>query len=691
MRTKLIRLFRILFIFVFISLVVLFRPVKSETNLLRAVFPRENNVLVDLSNKFSSRINVLIETSSPELSENIAKEFVQCSKGFKVLSVDPKVVLRKYETFQDNLLSDRTYLLLQSQNYSQVSQNSLEALYNPVLPPLAALEDDPFLLFTDYIMSLSDGGQISGAIFYNDKYYNVLMLEVNKDLALSPTVLNKEVKKLVQLQDNFKSDDVKIYLTGTPIHSYYASSRSILEINIICILSTLFVIGLVYIFFSSFVPIIPIILSIGLGILAGFLTTVEIFRSIHILTFVFSTTLIGICVDYSLHYFVGGKKIFKSLTVGFLTTASAFLILLFSQFELLKQISVFTIAGLACVYSLVILFYPLVLKDNFTIRKLSFEFSDRAKHIILGFVVLVSLVGLVRIKFDDNIKNMYVPSKDLLQAEKLFAQVMKTNGETSFLVVKGDNFQDMLEKEELITDELALKGISFQALSKYIPSENRQQKNIALRKELYKKQLDNFATFLNPSQKQKLLNKKNPEKYLVYDKDFEFLNSFLVDENTSVIVLAKAYDGAISLQKDISSQIEKCRKICVDLILPIFIILYLILVKIYDCKSALKIILPSVLATTFVFGTLGIFHQELNLFHVLAIFLVIGFGLDYSVFRHGGEDASKEAVLLSCLTTVISFGLLGCAGFKLISSIGIVVSLGLVTSYILSLVCIKSR
>ena len=283
------------------------------------------------------------------------------------------------------------------------------------------------------------------------------MLEVNKDLALSPTVLNKEVKKLVQLQDNFKSDDVKIYLTGTPIHSYYASSRSILEINIICILSTLFVIGLVYIFFSSFVPIIPIILSIGLGILAGFLTTVEIFRSIHILTFVFSTTLIGICVDYSLHYFVGGKKIFKSLTVGFLTTASAFLILLFSQFELLKQISVFTIAGLACVYSLVILFYPLVLKDNFTIRKLSFEFSDRAKHIILGFVVLVSLVGLVQIKFDDNIKNMYVPSKDLLQAEKLFAQVMKTNGETSFLVVKGDNFQDMLEKEELITDELALK------------------------------------------------------------------------------------------------------------------------------------------------------------------------------------------------------------------------------------------
>ena len=689
MRDKLVFIFRILFLAAIILLVVFFRPVKTETNLLKAVFGQEENVLVDLSNKFSSRINVLVESDDAELAEKTADEFIKSVKNFKVISTNPAQILKKYDKYQNNLLSSNTYNLLKQKEYSKVAGNSLQMLYNPVMTPLASLENDPFLLLTDFIMSLSNGGQVNGSVFYNGKFYNIVMLEVDTDLALSPNLLNDEVKKLIDLQEEFSNSDVKLYMTGTPVHSYYASSRAMAEINIMCIISTLFVIGLIYFYFKSLKPVIPVAISIGLGILAGFFVTTEVFKSIHILTFVFSTTLIGICVDYSLHYFAGGKKIFKSLTVSLLTTVSAFFILLFSEFVLLKQIAVFTITGLVCVYLIVTLFYPLFIKEPYKIRALSFDVAEKLKKYIVVFVVLVSIFGLLRVKFDDNIKNMYVPSKALLQAEKLFAEVVKANNKTSFLIVKGKNIEEILENEEKITSDLEKKGIEYQALSKFIPSEKRQNENRILRHRLYESELNSYAQFLNDSQKKALLNTDFKDGYLHLDSDFEFLKSFLLDKNTSVIIVSDDVEGALNLQRDISAQISKCRVLCVKLLLPIFVILLLILSWIYNLKGAVKIIMPSFLATGFVFGVLGILNQPVNLFNIMAIFLIIGFGLDYSVFRYGGEKESREAVLISCLTTVVSFALLACVSFKLISSLGLVLSVGLIVSYILSLVCIK--
>lgn len=96
------------------------------------------------------------------------------------------------------------------------------------------------------------------------------------------------------------------------------------------------------------------------------------------------------------------------------------------------------------------------------------------------------------------------------------------------------------------------------------------------------------------------------------------------------------------------------------------------------------------MSVAFVFGVLGIFGIHVNLFHLLAIFLIIGFGLDYSVFRFNGARKCADAVLMSCLTSVFSFALLAFAGFKLISSLGTVLALGLLSSYIFSLILISS-
>lgn len=749
MQNKLVKIFRILFVLILVTLgvLVLFKPAHTETNILKAIFSsKSDNLLVDLSSRFSAKINIIVESSDFEKAEEVSKTFYAKIDKTKMKSSDANIteIIEEYEKYHNNLLSNQTRKYLINKQYDKVEENAYEALYNPIIPPVGSIEDDPFLLLTDFVMNLNENSQAPSnftPIQLNDKYYSLIMLDVDKELALSPTVLNKEVKKLVDLQKEFSKNGTKVYLTGAPIHSFFASSHSIFEINLICILSTLFVIGLVFWYFGSLFPLIPIGLSIGLGIYAGYCMTALVFRNIHILTFVFSTTLIGVCVDYSLHYFVALKEgktgtevikdIFKSLTVSLITTVSAFLILLFADFILLRQISIFTITGLVTVYGIVVLWYPLLEKigldykpdntnsldarQNFSLlgresergvelnkynmnSLLSRIFNTHetvhaSKHLYifasLSLFIIILLI-LRPIHFDDNIKNMYTPPKTLLKAEKLFTEIAGTNGDTSIFVVKGNNLEDLLQKEEEIAD--MLNGTEYQALSKYVPSKKRQKSNQTLRKELYRAKLNDFAIFLPTQKRSQLISQNYGNNFLSASNDFEFMKkNFLIDRNTSIMVVSgyngEKIDGVriINFQKDISAQIKHCRRVCLGLLIPIFGLLYLLLTKIYDKKSGLKILLPSICAVALVFGILGLFGCSINLFHLLAIFLIIGFGLDYSVFRFTNPEKTGDSVFLSCITTVFSFALLAFTGFKLISSLGTVLALGLLSSYIFSL------
>lgn len=743
MQNKLVKIFRILFVLILVTLgvLVLFKPAHTETNILKAIFSsKSDNLLVDLSSRFSAKINIIVESNDFEKAEEVSKTIYAKIDKTKMKSSDASIteIIEEYEKYHNNLLSNQTRKYLINKQYDKVEENAYEALYNPVIPPVGSIEDDPFLLLTDFVMNLNENSQAPSSftpIQQNDKFYSLVMLDVDKELALSPTVLNKEVKKLVDIQKEFSKNGTKVSLTGAPIHSYFASSHSIFEINLICILSTLFVIGLVFWYFGSLSPLIPIGLSIGLGIYAGYCMTALVFRNIHILTFVFSTTLIGVCVDYSLHYFVALKEgktgtevikdIFKSLTVSLITTVSAFLILLFADFTLLRQISIFTITGLVTVYGIVVLWYPLWLnrrvgktqcphttdKDAFVGQAMSDNNSNEKDHASLHLGIFVSkprltaqllscliaillIIGLFHTHFDDNIKNMYTPPKTLLNAEKLFTEIAGTSADTSIFVVKGNNLEELLQKEEEIADKL--NGTEYQALSKYVPSEKRQKSNQILRKELYRTKLNDFAIFLPVQKRSQLISQNYGNNFLSVNNDFEFMKkNFLIDKNTSIMVVSgyngEKIDGVriINFQKDISAQIKHCRRVCLGLLIPIFGLLYLLLAKIYDKKSGLKILLPSICAVILLFGFLGLFGCSINLFHLLAIFLIIGFGLDYSVFRFTNPEKAGDSVFLSCITTVFSFALLAFAGFKLISSLGTVLSLGLLSSYIFSLKLIE--
>lgn len=699
------KLFKILFIvfIVFLGLMTFIKSPDIQTNLLNAIFSENENAqtTVDLSNKFSSKINVTIETDLPELAEKTASQFLKEINPdiFKVGDVDFKKILNDYQRHSEYLLSKGTRELLKNKDYETVKREAFERLLNPIGMSILPINEDPFFFFSDFLNSISKDTANTGIINYKDKYYKIIPLSVNKEISLSPSLANKEIKKLIKLQRKYSNGGTAVYLTGAPVHSYHASEKSMIEINIICILSVAFLLGLFYFAFRNIKLFFPAVLSLLIGIFSGICATGIIFGSEHILTFVFSTTLIGICIDYSLHYFTEKSfdKLKKSMTISLLSTTFAFLIMLFSGVELLKQISVFTITGLTSVYMFVLLFYPDMCQKLFSDyeRTFSVKFNKPVRVLILFFIFMVMCLGIFRIKFNSEIKNMYVPSKEMIKAEKLFAEITKSEGKTIFAIVKGENIEDILQKEELTTKN----ANNYQSISKYIPSHKQQSENRELIRDLYKNSLYEYAnTFLTPNQISEIENKKPYDTFIEPDLNSPFAE-FLLNETTSVIVFSGENEitpsddvEIIDLPQKISQKISTHGAVCVKLLLPAIFGLFLLLSAVYgNYLKAFKVLLPSVIALCFSLCFTALITNEINLFHILSLYLIVGFGLDYSVFRVSAVKNSSLAIFLSCATSVFSFALLAFTGFKLISSMGIILSTGLLSSYILSLILIPEQ
>lgn len=651
-----------------------------ETNLLKAILPQNSSVLIRTADKYSSAVNVIFEADDEFDAEILKDGFCE---DYGKDSSDLSGIFDDYKSSQNFLLSENMRSLLKNKDYKKVYELSENFLYNPTSIIVSDPKDDPFMLFSDFITSLSQK-ETRFKTELNGKGYAVLNIKTND---------KNNIKKLFELQKKYSDISQKVYLTGSPIHSFYTSEHSSREINIIAVISTFFVLGLSYFYFRNLKVLIPIIASIFTGICLGFFATSILFKSVHVLTFVFSTTLIGICVDYSLHWFVENDKtkLFKSLTDSLVTTVGAFVILLFANIPLLKEISVFTSIGLITVYFIVKYFYS-DLKIEFSKHPLIPKFQLKNQKFVYVIFLIIAIVGMHNVKFSDDITSLYKPSAELAASEKIFNE-LSDNSHKTILAVNGKNIQEILDKEESLKQKLNSESTS---LSDFIPSVNTQKENEKLIKKLYNSNFLNKKR-LSKVQKSELINHHSYSLIYPNFEKYPYLRNFMIDDNTSLMVVngkipANFSDSnvqIINIAQDISSQLLNHRNTCLKLVVIAFVILFAYLFKQYG-KDAIRIILPSVFGIITSISALGLSSQPVNLFHIFAMFLILGFTLDYSIFRIGKIKNSKDAVLISCLTTSFSFFLLTFTSFKLISSLGFVLSVGIFTSYLFSLLLIKN-
>ncbi len=93
-----------------------------------------------------------------------------------------------------------------------------------------------------------------------------------------------------------------------------------------------------------------------------------------------------------------------------------------------------------------------------------------------------------------------------------------------------------------------------------------------------------------------------------------------------------------------------------------------------------RVLAPTALASAITIALLGIVGHQLQLFHVLALMLLLGIGVDYGVFFQERPDRREAsawmAVSLSAASTLLSFGLLGLSKTPALQAFGLTMLLG---------------
>jgi predicted exporter len=93
-----------------------------------------------------------------------------------------------------------------------------------------------------------------------------------------------------------------------------------------------------------------------------------------------------------------------------------------------------------------------------------------------------------------------------------------------------------------------------------------------------------------------------------------------------------------------------------------------------------RVLAPTALASIVTLAVLGIAGQSLQLFHILALMLVLGVGVDYGIFlqEHGArrDPTAWLAVVLSALSTLLSFGLLSLSHTPALRAFGLTMLIG---------------
>lgn len=394
------------------------------------------------------------------------------------------------------------------------------------LTPLEFVDGDPFFLadleLQNLIERLSNTGTSLAlrdgvlAAEYDGEHY-VMVRGALTQKGASVTSKQNGVQTIydcanrVAASSDFGQEEVSFVFSGSPFHSHKSATSAQRQVAAISALSMLAVVVLLLLVFRSARPLLFSVGAITLSAAFGLGTELLVFGQIHILTFVFGTTLIGTCLDYSLHFWTRAyfcqeallgaqamKKIFKGLALSFASTEVCYLIMLLAPFALLKQISVFCFAGILSAFATTVLFYPAlaVPQKKVPLTMLNgakFALSGKLKKIFLfavaGTCLALAIFFRENLRLDNDLRKFYTMSGKLLEDEKLSASVMNRKNGAWYFIVRANSADALLQTEEAFCSGLqeevtAGRLDSFSATSQFVPSKKSKEASLAASQKL---------------------------------------------------------------------------------------------------------------------------------------------------------------------------------------------------------------
>ncbi|BDC94619.1 MMPL family transporter [Treponema bryantii] len=716
------------------------------------------NIFVLVANEDFSEAKKVAETVYSQLKD---------SKNFESISLYNDVsamgeitdFLYQYRSF---LIDEKTAdsILASDEGAQDFAIEALSKAYGGfTMLPLDNLDSDPFLLteynLQNYLNALQNSGTAMSvkdgvlASSFDGRWYVMIRGVLSRrgsKLASKDNAIT-EIYRVCEKAGNAESGTNFVY-SGTPFHSHESSNSASREIAIIATVSMLVVIVLLIFIFRSVRPLIfsvgSILVSLGIAVLA----TLAVFHRMHVITLVFGTSLIGSCIDYSLHFFThwsANKElkssieirnhIFSGLLMAIISTGICFTILLFAPFMILKQMSFFCLAGLISSFLTTVAVYPYIKlpeqRGNVRFTNGFAKLASNLERKWVGRTVIISLFVLSilsiavfhkNVKIKNNLLTLYDMKGRLLQDEITASQVIQyTPG--GWYIVSGETEDEALKNEEKLRKEfetLTDGSVGYISTSSFIPSKETQKKS----REAYKKLMKSAPEHLQALGFDEV---ENFDAYMSLAADYELTkNSYVSFENGNVPAfvesaissawlgnvdgkyftvllptkvtdyaayrsLADADDNVyfISKSQDISADLDSLTVMILKFFIAAYILMFIMLRFFYSWKQAFKIISVPFLIILVVVACFAAFNINMEFFSVTGLILVFGLGLDYIIYMMENEKKSNSilepfATMVSFVTTIISFGALALSSFKPVHLIGLSIFIGLATAYISS-------
>ena len=614
-----------------------------------------------------------------------------------------------------NLIDEKTadQILSDDAAAGDFALNALSQAYSGfTMLPLDNIESDPFLLteynLQNYLSAVQNAGTAMSvkdgvlASKFEGKWYVMIRGILSQRGSKLASKNNAITEIYAACHTAVAGDDTSFVFSGTPFHSHESSNSASREITLIAVISMLAVIILLIFIFRSIKPLLFSVGSIVLSVGIAFAATLGVFHKMHVITLVFGTSLIGSCIDYSLHFFThwaGNKNlksgeeirkhIFSGLLMAILSTGICFATLLFAPFTILKQMSLFCLTGLLSSFLTTLAVYPYIklpetrgnVRFTSIFAKLVSKLEQKwvGRSVIFALFILSLLLLIVfhkNIKIKNDLLTLYDMKDRLLEDEITASQVIQyTPG--GWYIVSGENEEALLQnEEELRKDFEALTGggVGYVSTSNFVPSMAVQQKSRAACKKLLglaEAQLEALgfdeeeaqayagkieAEFAASADDYVLMEKGNVPDFIasaiasawlgeIDGKYYSVVLPVKVTDYTNYRSLAKEDKGIyfISKSQDISADLDKLTIMVLKFFVVAYIIMFIMLKFFYSWKQALKIISVPFLIILVVMAIFAAFKINMEFFSVTGLILVFGLGLDYIIYMMENEKRKNAA------------------------------------------------
>ncbi|WP_085711075.1 MULTISPECIES: MMPL family transporter [unclassified Pseudomonas] len=476
------------------------------------------------------------------------------------------------------------------------------------------------------------------------------------------------------------------------------------------------------------------------GMLFGAVACVALFGHLHVMTLVLGSSLIGVAVDYPLHYLSKSWSLkpwrswpalrltVSGLTLSLITSAIGYLALAWTPFPALTQIAVFSAAGLLGAYLSAVCLLPALLSSvelrpaQWPLRLAERMVSLREtllEHvrtpILFALLIAFCAGGLVQLQSKNDIRQWVGAPQHLTDEAQAIARITGYQPTSQFFLVRAENQEQLLERQAALSERLEqlvnldkLQG--FLALNQLVsPPSQQQQVREALNK------LPQFwQPLLEVGVPPAALQAELTQLQSLPAEDIDTALTGPLGEPYRTLWLGPVEGGVaamVSLQGlnnpallrvqaldlpgvelvdrlgDLNRVFAETQISAAELKLASCVLIVLVLILPFGLGGALRIVSLPLLAALCSLASLGWLGQPLTLFSLFGLLLVTAISVDYAILMReqvGGAAVSLLGTLLAALTTWLSFGLLAVSSTPAVSNFGLSVSLGLAFSFMLA-------